>query len=149
MQPGQREGGISPNPMGGGGNPGGPITGEQARQLGREFRLRREAAESLRREVAGQPGIETGELDRAIRGLRQLETGAPFRNPQEMSDLQQAIIEGLKTWEFRLWRALTQNGDKGPAVGAPSQAPAEYRALVEEYYRSLAREKKPNPNPKP
>jgi hypothetical protein len=64
-----------------------------------------------------------------------------------MSDLQQAIIEGLKTWEFRLWRALTQNGDKGPAVGAPSQAPAEYRALVEEYYRSLAREKKPNPKP--
>ena len=141
--------GVGPNPMGGGGNPGGPITGEQARQLGREYRLRREAAESLRREVAGQPGIETAELDRAIRGLRQLETGAPFRNPQEMSDLQQAIIEGLKTWEFRLWRALTQNGDKGPAVGAPSQAPAEYRALVEEYYRSLAREKKPNPNPKP
>jgi hypothetical protein len=59
-----------------------------------------------------------------------------------MEDVQRAIIEGLKTWEFRLWRALTQGSDKGPAVGSPSQAPAEYRALVEEYYPSLARERK-------
>ncbi len=150
---GGNQGGLGPNPMGGGGNPagggGGPITGEAARQLSREYRLRREAAESLRREVARQEGIELGELDRAIRGLRQLETGEPFRDPARMQDLQQSIIEGLKTWEFRLWRALTQNGDKGPAVGSPSQAPPEYRALVEEYYRSLSREKKPNPNPKP
>ena len=82
--------------MGGGGNPaggGGPITGEAARQLSREFRMRREAAESLRREVARQEGIELGELDRAIRGLRQLETGEPFRDPARMEDLQQAIIE--------------------------------------------------------
>jgi hypothetical protein len=145
QQRGENQGGLGPNPMGGGGNPG-PISGEQARQYGREFRMRREAAESLRREVARQ-GIETAELDRAIRGLRQLETGAPFTDPKAMDELQKSIIEGLKTWEFRLWRALTQGSDKGPAVGSPSQAPAEYRALVEEYYRALAREKKPNERP--
>lgn len=135
------QGGLGPNPAGGGATPG-RLSAEAARQFGREFRMRREAAESLRREVAGQ-GIETGELDRAIRGLRQLETGAPFSDPKAMADLQQSIIEGLKTWEFRLWRALTQGSEPGPAVGSAAQAPAEYRALVEEYYRALAREKKP------
>ncbi len=117
--------------------------GEDIRQFSREFRLRREAADSLRRELAREGGVDLGELDRAIRGLRQLETGQPFRDPREMEQLQAAIIEGLKTWEFRLWRTLTQGGDRGPAVGAPSQAPAEYRVLVEEYYRTLARERKP------
>lgn len=142
---GESQGGLGANPSGGGGSPG-RISAEAARQFGREFRMRREAAESLRREVAGQ-GIETGELDRAIRGLRRLETGAPFSDPRALSELQQSILEGLKTWEFRLWRALTQGNERGPAVGSPAQAPAEYRALVEEYYRALAREKKPGGKP--
>ncbi|MGQ0702664.1 MAG: DUF4175 family protein [Gemmatimonadales bacterium] len=135
----------APSPLGGGGGraPASRMGGEDIRQFTREFRLRREAAENLRRELAREGGVELGELDRAIRGLRQLETGQPFRDPSEMEQLQAAIIEGLKTWEFRLWRAFAQGGDKGPAVGTPSQAPPEYRALVEEYYRSLARERKP------
>ena len=122
-----------------------PRSGAQ-RQFSREFRLRREAAESLRRELAQQGGVELGELDRAITGLRQLESGGGGGrrgDPRGIDALQAAVIEGLRTWEFKLFRALTQSGDNRPALGAPSQAPAEYRALVEEYYRSLARTKKP------
>ena len=104
--------------------------------------MRRQAAESLRRELA-QQGIDVRDLDQAIRTLRQLESGAPFADASGLAGLQAAVIEGLKTWEFKLFRALGQSGDNRPALGAPSQAPAEYRALVEEYYRSLGRPKKP------
>lgn len=138
----QNQGGqANGNPNGGGGN--GRLSPGDARQFGREFRLRREAAESLRRELAQQGGVDLRELDRAIADLRQLESGRRFGDPRGVEELQAAVIEGLKTWEFRLFRALGQAGDNRPALGAPSQAPAEYRALVEEYYRSLGRPKPP------
>jgi hypothetical protein len=133
------------NPSGGGGvGRVGGFDPNAVRQFSREFRLRREAAESLRRELGQVPGLELGELDRAISDLRRLESGRAFADPKGLADLQAAVIEGLKTWEFRLFRALGQTGENRPALGAPSQAPAEYRALVEEYYRSLGR-----PKPKP
>jgi hypothetical protein len=129
------------SPTGGGGN--GSLDPGAARQFSREFRLRREAAESLRRELSQQSGVDLRELDRAIADLRQLESGRRFGDPKGLEELQAAVIEGLKTWEFRLFRALGQTGENRPALGAPSQAPAEYRALVEEYYRSLGRPKPP------
>ena len=122
---------------GGGGQPG-RLNGGDARQFSREFGLRRQAAEGLRRELGGQ-NMDPAELDRIIANLRRLESGRPFSDPQGLEELQRAVIEGLKTWEFKLWRSLSQNGENRPALGAPSQVPAEYRALVEEYYRSLGK----------
>ena len=104
--------------------------------------MRREAAESLSRDLAGR-NIDVGDLERAIADLRRLESGRPFADPKNLEQLQQAVIEGLKNWEFRLWRVLGQTGGDRPAMGAPAAAPPEYRALVEEYYRSLARKKPP------
>ena len=129
--------------LGGGGQPG-RLSGGDARQFSREFALRRQAAEALRRDLAGQE-VERAELDRIIGDLRRLESGRPFNDPEALENLQRAVIEGLKTWEFKLWRSLGQNGDNRPALGAPSQVPSEYRALVEEYYRSLGKPKPPTP----
>lgn len=129
------------NPGGDGGTPGG-FDRNAVRQLGREFGLRRQAAEGLRRDLAGE-SVDAADLDRIIRDLRRLEGGQPFNNPDELARLQEAVIEGLKRWEFKLWRQLGQAGDNRPAMAAPAEAPAEYRALVEEYYRSLARKKPP------
>lgn len=143
QQPGQPNAGGGGDSRGaqqlGGGN---RLGADDSRQFGREFRMRREAAESLRRELGGQ-NMDVTDLDRAIADLRRLESGRPFNDPQGLEQLQQAVIEGLKSWEFRLWRALAQNGQNTPAMGAPAAAPPEYRALVEEYYRSLARKKTP------
>jgi len=140
-QPGQGQpGGAADGNPGGGGSGSGRLSSGEARQFAREFRMRREAAESLRRDLARQ-GVDVRELDQAIGDLRRLESGRPFGDPKGIEELQAAVIEGLKTWEFKLWRALGQSGDNRPALGAPAQAPAEYRALVEEYYRSLARKK--------
>jgi len=139
-QPGQgSQLGMPGGGVTGGGQPG-RLSGGDARQFSREFALRRQAAEALRRDLGGQE-VERAELDRIISDLRRLESGRPFSDPKALEDLQRAVIEGLKTWEFKLWRSLGQNGDNRPALGAPSQVPSEYRALVEEYYRSLGKGK--------
>ncbi len=147
-QPGGRSSDRSGNPSNSGnggtanGSPGGRPGNGDPRQLAREFGMRRQGAEDLRRDVARQ-GVDLAELDRAIADLRRLESGRPFGDPQGVERLQAAIIEGLKTWEFKLWRTLGQAGDGRPAQGAAAQVPPEYRALVEEYYRSLAKPKPP------
>jgi hypothetical protein len=114
----------------------------ESRQFSREFGLRRQAAEALRRDLEGQQ-LDPGELDRLIDDLKRLESGRLFADPKSLEELQQAVIEGLKTWEFKLWRQLGLSGENRPALGAAAQVPAEYRALVEEYYRSLGKPKPP------
>ncbi|MFN2326097.1 MAG: hypothetical protein ABR551_09460, partial [Gemmatimonadales bacterium] len=112
--------------------------GGDARQFTREWQLRRRAAETLRDELR-QQGVETGELDRAINDLRRLESGRPLADPRGLEDLQAALIDRLKTFEFTLWRQFRAGTEGGPALGTAGQVPPEYRAMVEEYYRSLAR----------
>ena len=114
------------------------ISGGDARQFSREFQLRRQAAEELRRELVNQ-GEPVDDLNRLIDDLRRLETGRDFGNPKGLDQLQADLIEKLKGWEFNLWRRFNGGGAQGPALGSSGQVPPEYRALVEEYYRSLAR----------
>ena len=131
---GQRQpsGQMSPN-----GNDGSMMPSGSPQQFAREFRLRRENAEGLRREAAAQ-GVDTRELDRAIEGLRQLENSRAFGDPKGLEQLQTAMLERLKNFEFALYRSVGLGADGRPAAGARAAAPAEYRALVEEYYRVLA-----------
>ena len=125
------------------GQPGEQLNSDDARQFGREFRMRRQAAQDLRRQLAPD-GVDLAELDRVIDDLRRLESGRPFGDPQGLERLQADAIERLKTFEFGLYRRLGLEGEHRPAAGTPAQVPPEYRALVEEYYRSLGgREKTP------
>ena len=100
--------------------------------------MRREAAQELRRDLA-QQGIPTDELDRAIGDLRQLESGRPFSDPKNLTRLQASALDRLKTFEFMLYRRLGLDDAGRPTLGTPAQVPPGYRALVEEYYRSLGR----------
>ena len=115
----------------------GKARGGDTRQLSREFALRRQNAEALRGELQKQ-GIATGELDRAIDQLRRLENSALDGDPQGIDQLQASVIDGLKTFEFALYRRLGLGDSKGAMLGSSAPVPAEYRAAVEEYYRSLA-----------
>jgi hypothetical protein len=125
-----------------GGSPTGRVddrgpSGDAAQARG-EFRMRRQNAEALRRELAEQ-GVDVRDLDRAIRDLRELESGRLMGDPRGLAELQSAVIEGLKTFEFALFRQFGLGGDgQRPALGARAGVPPEYRALVEEYYRALA-----------
>jgi len=140
QQPGQGQGQGQNQGEGRGGEIAGGsprnAAGGDARQFGREFRLRREAAEALRDDLR-QQGVETGELDRMVDDLRRLER--PVNDPRGLDELQAALIERLKTFEFTLWRKFKAGAEGGPALGSAGQVPPEYRAMVEEYYRSLAR----------
>ena len=112
------------------------------RQFTRELRARRLAADSLRRELAGL-GQDPRQLDRIIAGLRDFENPRTLSDPKGLDRLESDLIEQLKQFEFTLWRALAAGPDgQRPALGASSRVPPEYRELVEEYYRSLARPKK-------
>ena len=114
------------------------MTPSDNRQIAREFGLRRENAEQLRN-LAREQGVDVSDLERAIRDLRQLESGRSLGSPQASAELQAAVLERLKTFEFSLNRQLTPDAERRGALGARSPVPSEYRAEVEEYYRSLAR----------
>jgi hypothetical protein len=116
---------------------GGGIPRGEATQFAREFRLRRQTAEEVRREAAAQ-GVSTQDLDRAIQAMRELENTGAFGDPQGLEQLQTALLDRLKEFEFTLYRAAAGSADGRPAVGARTTAPAEYRQMVEEYYRALA-----------
>ena len=102
--------------------------------------MRRESAEQLRQEAARQ-GLETGDLDRAIEAMRQFESGRVFNDPKSLAQLESQVLERLKDFEFAVLRASGLGAEGRPAAGARAAVPAEYRALVEEYYRQLARKR--------
>ena len=103
--------------------------------------MRRANAEELKKELTRQ-GVDTKDLDQAIDELKRLEGGRGFGDPKALDALQSSVIDGLKTFEFSLYRKLGLGNDKSPSLGARAPVPAEYRADVEEYYRSLAGSKK-------
>ena len=140
QQGGQQRGGSSQQ---GGQNPSGGAPGDvtstdgDARQLSRNFGLRRGNAEALRRALAGE-GIDVSQLDRAISAMRQLERSGALDDPRAVERLETQVIDGLKDFEFALARKLGGAQPDGPALGTRSPVPEEYRSAVEEYYRSLA-----------
>ena len=146
-----REGGRMPNgqlgglpPGGATDQPGGRFDNDGARQFSREFRARRQAAESLRADLRTL-GQDTEDLDRLLDRFRQLDTQRTFGDPRGLDQLENDLIEGLKALEFSLWRRFGDEGGQRPAAGASARVPPQYREMVEEYYRSLARQKSPKP----
>jgi hypothetical protein len=116
----------------------GGFSAEDARQFGREMQARRGDAEELRRLLA-QQGIQTGDLESLIARMRALEGQRAYDDPEEAERLQAAVIEGLKAFEFALRRRV--DGPQGDQLrlGGSDEVPAGFRALVDEYYKSLAR----------
>jgi len=128
---------------------GGPAAGgpptigpEAARQLRREFRERADAADELRRrlEEAGRP---TGDVDQVVEALRALDDQRVYGDTEEILRLQAEAIRALRRVEFALRREL--QGREGPAIRlpGPDEVPAEFREMVEEYYRILSEESDP------
>ena len=114
------------------------------RQFGREFRARRQAAESLRADLKAM-GQETADLDRLLNQFRALDNNRTFGDPRGLDRLETDLIEGLKELEFSLWRKFGDESGQRPAAGASARVPPQFRELVEEYYRSLARERPTKP----
>ena len=61
---------------------------------------------------------------------------------QELAELQAAVSDGLRRFEFDLRRKVEGEASDVRLTGS-DDVPAEFKSLVEEYYRSLAKPKAP------
>ena len=118
------------------------------RQFGRELRSQREAAEELRSQLRAQ-GRDVTELNQLIDRLRQIETTRAFNDPDELSRLRSAVVQGFKEFEFTLRREVAGAEADRPALGGNENVPAGYRDMVNEYFKSLSRKPTTPPSKKP
>lgn len=138
-RPGDRQGpgqGDNERPGGvlGGGGDGAP----DGRQLQREFRQRIDDAERLR-EALGAEGVQTTDLDGVIAAMRDFDEGFDGTT-RGLDELRGDVIDGLKLFEFWLRRVTDATSGQRPQLSSSDAVPEGYRALVEEYFRALARE---------
>ena len=144
--PGQRQAGGRVNGgWGGGGSPRLPPGAAprawgpgEARQLRRELRERLREADSLGRELGrGQPG----NLQEVLRAMRRLDDEGIYREPRSLAQLVASIVEGLKAEEFALRREMEGPNREKLSLSGTQEVPPGWQRLVEEYYRSLSKER--------
>ena len=96
---------------------------------------------ALRRALRAD-GVDTRQLDDILTRLKALDDDRIYKNVQELAELQAAVSEGLRRFEFDLRRKV--EGEAGDVrLTGSDDVPAEFKSLVEEYYRSLAKPKAP------
>ncbi len=117
------------------------FTPDDVRQFRGEARRWTNETQELRRMLREQ-GIDARDLDEILRRLRQLEDERTYRDVQEIARLQTFVAENLKRFEYGLRRRAGADTDRVLLSGS-SEVPAEFRRLVEEYYRSLSTQKPP------
>ncbi|MBL8136389.1 MAG: hypothetical protein JNL48_07185, partial [Acidobacteria bacterium] len=80
--------------------------------------------------------------DDILRRLKALDDDRVYKNVQELAALQSAVSDGLRRFEFDLRRKVEGDASDVRLTGS-DDVPAEFKGLVEEYYRSLAKPKAP------
>jgi hypothetical protein len=94
-------------------------------------------ARELRDDLTAED-IDPRELDEILSALRELDDPRVYQDVAELQRLQSIVAEGLKRFEFGL-RRQTEAGDDTIVLSGSDEVPEEFRTLVQEYYRSLAR----------
>jgi hypothetical protein len=123
------------------GSPNGPggLNQGARRQQRSEARQRLEDAQELRQQLRAQ-GLGAEELDGIVRGLQDLLDDRPYEDAEELARLQAALADQAKRLELGLRVGLTGEDRLRLFLSGNPDVDPEYRALVEEYYRSLSRE---------
>ena len=147
----QGGGGVNGSPRGGssamGGRPGipggggqGRLGSEEVRQLRGELNQRAGDAEALRRALE-ESGLSSSQAAGLAQRLQGLASDRNFRDPLGLAELTGQIADDIKMLEYVLRREA--DGDR-PALqlSGSEELPPGYRAMVEEYYRTLARKPK-------
>jgi hypothetical protein len=116
---------------------GGRLTAEDIRQLRGEARQYANDAQQLRGLLRGE-NIDPRELDEIIKNLQQLQDERVYQNVQELARLQSYVAETLKRFEFGLRRQVKADAGASALTGS-DEVPEEFKALVEQYYKSLAK----------
>ena len=74
-----------------------------------------------------------------IAAMRALDREGTYADPEAVARLQSELVETVKQLEFRLRREFAMDGERDVLFFGSGDVPDEYRALVEEYYRTLSR----------
>jgi hypothetical protein len=131
------------------GTPGGPprggtpgqITPDAERQFGRELNERRSELAELRRELQRE-GVDISRLDEVMRTLGAMDNRGPMGDARGLAELESAVIASLKEFEYALRRQIAGAEGERLFLSGSDDVPVEYRELVEEYYRSLSRNRR-------
>ena len=115
----------------------GRLTDEDIRQLRNEARQWSAEAQDLRGQLRGF-NIDPKELEQVLAALRRLEDDRVYKDARELQSLQTFATEGLKRLEFGLRRQL-ESGDETVVLAGSDDVPDEFRAMVQEYHRSLGK----------
>ena len=112
------------------------LTSEDIRQLRSEVRQWTGEARELRGDLIAE-NIDPRELDEILSALRRLDDPRVYQDVSELQRLQSIVAEGLKRFEY----SLRRQADAGDSIvlSGSDEVPEEFRELVQEYYRSLAR----------
>ncbi|HEY7818733.1 MAG TPA: hypothetical protein VIG29_10980, partial [Vicinamibacteria bacterium] len=152
-EPREARGGLKPGgsqDTGGGeafigaGSPNGPnyqpgtFSTEEIRQLRSEFRERVSEAEKLREELARQ-NLDVPDLNEIIRRMEEFDRKQIYLNPLGLEQLEEGVVADLKQFEYWLRRELEGIGEGELYLAGSDQVPSDYRQMVEEYFRSLSR----------
>ena len=117
----------------------GIFTAEDLRQIDRELEQRRADLQALRGDLRRER-MDTSDLDQVLRQMGDLNLLGMNRDPLALESLRRDIVEGLRQFEYRLWRDLRGADTERVYLGNSDQVPPGYRELVDEYFRKLASE---------
>ena len=117
----------------------GVFTAEDLRQFERELEQRRADLEALRGDLRRER-MDTAELDQLLGQMGGLSLLGLNKDPRALESLRRNIVEGLRQFEYRLWRELRGADAERVYLGNSDQVPPGYRELVDEYFRKLASE---------
>ena len=116
--------------------------GDALRQLRRELDERVREAEALRRSLLPVRDL-VDDASRLIAELRRLDAARLFNDPEEIERLKRQVLDPLRRLEWELSRRQQERlGADQLRLGEEGAVPPEYRRLVQEYYRRLARQPK-------
>ena len=85
-----------------------------------------------------EQNVDPKELDEIMKRLRELDSERVYQDVEELARLQTFVAEGIKRFEYALRRKVGDEADRALVSGS-EEVPAEFKALVEEYYRSLSK----------
>jgi hypothetical protein len=117
----------------------GRFSPDDIRQFRGEARRWAQEGQALRNMLREQ-NIDAKELDEIMKRLRELDSERVYQDVAELARLQTFVAEGMKRFEYGLRRQVGDETDRA-LVNGSDEVPAEFKALVEEYYRSLSRQK--------
>ena len=115
----------------------GRLSPDDIRQFRGEARRWAQEGQALRNMLREQ-NIDPKELDEIMKRLRELDSERVYQDVRELERLQTFVAEGMKRFEYGLRRKVGDETDRA-LVNGSDEVPAEFKSLVEEYYRSLSK----------